>query len=56
MSGVYKVYIHGQPKVGTMEIFAIKPILESFDTLKAEIFVRKPDLKNLEYRMYYNGK
>lgn len=56
MSGVYKVYIHGQPKVGTMEVFAIKPFLESFDGLKEEIFVRKPDLKNQDIRIYYNGK
>lgn len=56
MSRIYKVCIHGHPKVGTMEIFAIKPYLESFDNLKEEIFIRKPDLKNRDIRIYYTGK
>lgn len=56
MSRIYKVCIHGHPKVGTMEIFAIKPYLESFDNLKEEIFIRKPDLKNRDIRIYYTGE
>lgn len=56
MSRIYKVCIHGHPKVGTMEIFAIKSPLENFDDLKKEVFSRKPDLKHRDIRFYYTGK
>lgn len=55
MSRIYKVAICVGPSADK-EIFAIKPYLESFDSFKEEIFIRKPELKNQPLKIYYTGK
>lgn len=56
MSRIYKICVIGFPFDGANEVFAIKPYLESFDSFKEEIFIRMPDLKTQNLKIYYEGE
>lgn len=56
MSRVYKVCLLNYPDIGRDTIICVKPLLNNWDTLKEEIFIRLPQLKNKELRISYEGK
>lgn len=56
MPQIYKVCVLNHLNDNSNEVFAIKPYLESFDSFKDEIFIRMPELKNQQFRIYYEGK
>lgn len=42
--------------VGEKEVFAVKPISDDFDSLKEELYARKPEFRNKSLKFYYEGK
>lgn len=55
MPQIYKVCVLNHLSDNSNEVFAIKPYLESFDSFKDEIYIRMPELKNQQFRIYYEG-
>lgn len=43
-------------RVGEKEVFAVKPNSDDFDSLKEELYARKPELRNKSLKFYYEGK
>lgn len=56
MSRIYKVCVVSGPNEVGKDIFAIKPYLDSFESFKEEIFIRKAEMKNTPFKLYYRGK
>lgn len=56
MPQIYKVCVLNHLNDNSNEVFAIKPYLDSFDSFKEEIYIRMPELKNQQFRIYYEGK
>lgn len=56
MPQIYKVCVLNHLNDNSNEVFAIKPYLDSFDSFKDEIYIRLPELKNQQFRIYYEGK
>lgn len=42
--------------VDNKEVFAIKPNSEDFESLKEELYTRKPELRNKLLKFYYEGE
>lgn len=42
--------------VGNKEVFVIKPSLEDFESLREELYARKPEIRNKSLKCYYEGE
>jgi hypothetical protein len=41
---------------GSQETIAIKPCIKKFESFKEEIFIRLPELKNKNFKIFYHGE
>lgn len=53
MSRIFKVSILGPDG---SETIAIKPCIKKYENFKEEIFIRLPELKNKNFKIFYHGE